>query len=62
MSVVSSFDPDDDQPTCPGPDECLDDLCRGQDEGLCGKLSDRVRGADDGWDDYGYVDDEDYLW
>jgi hypothetical protein len=33
--------------TCPGPDECFDDLCRGQDFGLCGKASSRI--SDDPW-------------
>jgi hypothetical protein len=43
---------------CPeGPDRCLDDLCRGQDEGMCGALSDRLLGIRD--DDESYFYDED---
>ncbi len=33
--------------SCPGPDECFDDLCRGQDRGLCGKWSKSAPG--DAW-------------
>lgn len=69
MPAVTSFDPDEEPTfTCPGPDECLDecldDLCRGHDEGLCGKLSARALGIDDGYDDeYPAEDyDEDESW
>lgn len=42
---------------CPyGPDRCMDDLCRGSDEGLCGALSDRLLGISD--DDQDYYDEE----
>lgn len=65
VANVTSFDPDEEPTvTCPGPDECFDDLCRGQVEGLCGKLSARVLGIDDGYDDeYPAEDyDQDETW
>lgn len=43
---------------CPGPDRCCDDLCRGNDFGVCGMPSDAMLGIYDdneGWDDdYGW--------
>jgi hypothetical protein len=44
--------------TCPGPDECVDDLCRGRDFGLCGKASARLNAGPWGDDGDEYGDDD----
>ena len=36
---------------CGGPDYCVDDLCRGMDEGICGRPSAHVLGLGCGRDD-----------
>jgi hypothetical protein len=41
-----------------GPDDCMDDLCRGSDVGLCGALSDRLLGIYEPDDGEPYEDDD----
>lgn len=49
----------DDEPCVYGPDRCMDDLCRGNDVGLCGAVSDRLAGIYEPDDDEPYYEDVD---
>lgn len=45
-----------DTPDCGGPDRCINDMCRGNDEGICGRLSDAAL------DEFAIYDDDDDEW
>lgn len=46
--------------TCEGPDRCCDDLCRGNDYGICGVPSAHLFGEDCGDPDCDRCGDDDY--